>query len=141
MTDEELLKTPLAQLTREQVLLAIAAKDRQCRKIEEENKSFVKSPFKRVYCISDHLGEGVQGVVNPGTGTRHDSKSAYRKELKAHGLIELGSDAKAEVRKEIRGDYDYRKDIAKAMDQTGFMEKLQKAGSRARREAILTGRD
>lgn len=76
------------------------------------------------YVIKDDLGmKGIQSMV---TGKHHDSKAAYRKELKAHGMVEMGNDAPKEGRKELRGDFDCRPALAQAIEQTGLMDRLKK---------------
>ncbi len=76
------------------------------------------------YVISDDLG--IKGVINPVNGKQYDSKSQYYKTVKQAGMIVVGNDAKTETRREIAGDYDCRKDIAQAIEQTGAMDKLKR---------------
>lgn len=69
-----------------------------------------------VYVISDSLG--VHGIMSHADGKHYDSKSSYRKELKANGFIEMGSDAPTKPRTELRGDFsNMKRDIARAYDQ------------------------
>lgn len=124
MTGEELLKRPVRELTRDQIISAFAAKDKQWERNRKENASYTKLRQGLINVISDDLG--IKGVQNPGNGKMYDSKSNLRKAYKAQGLIEMGSDAKVTERKEIRGDYDCREALSKAIDQTGFMDKLKK---------------
>jgi hypothetical protein len=76
------------------------------------------------YVISDDLG--TKGVFNPATGKKYDSKAQYYKDVKASGMEIVGNDAKSETKRDIQGDYDCRKDIATAIEQTGAMEKLKR---------------
>lgn len=68
--------------------------------------------------ISDDLG--VQGIRNHADGKQYDSKSKYRKALKAAGCIEVGTEKIPDKPREQRGDYDSRQDIANAMNQLGL---------------------
>ncbi len=74
--------------------------------------------------VSDDLG--INGIMNPVDGKAYSSKSQYYKKVKAAGMEIAGNDAKAETKREIQGDYDCRKDIAQAIEQTGAMEKLKR---------------
>jgi len=67
--------------------------------------------------ISDHMGNGVNGLKSMGDGKLYDSKSQYRKSLKEQGLVELGTDAPTEGNSEQRGDYNCEADVAKAVRQ------------------------
>lgn len=78
----------------------------------------------RLQIIRDDLG--FQGVVNPVDGQKYDSKSQYYKAVKASGMEVIGTDAKAEKRTKTLGDFDCRRDIAQAIEQTGAMEKLKR---------------
>lgn len=72
---------------------------------------------RTVYVISDDLKAGVNGLHNPADGKMYDSKSAYYKGVKAAGCVVMGTDAKAENRKELRGDYDCTKELKEALQQ------------------------
>lgn len=98
-----------------------ALKKNQISPITQENKY-----SKNVYGIGDYINGPASSVQSMATGKVHDSKSELRREYKRHGLIEMGSDAKAMERKEIRGDYDCRRDVAQAIEQTGLMDRLKK---------------
>lgn len=80
------------------------------------------------YVISDDLG--TKGVFNPANGKTYDSKSEYGKSVKAAGMEIVGNDAPTTTRTEVRGDFDCRKDIAQAIEQTGAMDKLKREGKR-----------
>lgn len=113
----EYLTTPLCDLDKNGIAMAIAAKDRHCEIIAELNKSYIPEdkPYKG-YFISDDLG--VQGVLNHANGKVYDSKSKYYADLKASGhvIVESGMDKPQET----RGDFDARKDVAKALNQLGY---------------------
>lgn len=66
------------------------------------------------YVISDSL----DGVLNHANGKVYDSKSKYYADLKASGhvIVESGMDKPSQT----RGDFDARKDIAKALNQLGY---------------------
>lgn len=66
---------------------------------------------------SDDLG--VQGVLNPVNGKIYDSRSQYTRDVNASGHVIMGTDAKVEQRQEIKGNYDCRADVAKAIEQVG----------------------
>lgn len=113
----EYLKTPISDLTKETLIMAIAAKDRHCEVIQERNKSYIPpdKPSKSYY-IGDDLG--VQGILNHANGKFYDSKSKYYADLKASGhvVVESGMDKP----RELQGDFDARKDVAKALNQLGY---------------------
>lgn len=77
-----------------------------------------------VYVISDDLG--LHGLKNQVDGKMYDSKSNLRKSYKAHGVEEVGNDPIPDKPREQRGDYDCRADIARAMEQIGFDEKVKR---------------
>lgn len=81
--------------------------------IPEPDQVYVGGPN----VISDSLGEGVQGLTNMADGKQYDSKSAYRKSLKEHGMVEMGNDAPTEGKKSLDGDFDCAGDVKRAMEQ------------------------
>ena len=78
----------------------------------------------KFYVISDDLG--IKGIINPVDGKPYSSKSEYHKTVKKSGMEVVGNDAPTETRREIQGDYDCRRDIAQAIEQTGAMDKLKR---------------
>lgn len=69
-----------------------------------------------VHVISDSMG--VHGIQSQADGKYYDSKSQYRKSLKAHGMVEMGTDAPTKANTELRGDFsNLKRDISKAYDQ------------------------
>lgn len=113
----EYLTTPLAELDKTGIALAISAFDNHVNLIRERNKTFVPEFSARTpYIITDDLG--VQGVLNHANGKVYDSKSKYYADLKASGhvIVESGMDRP----RETRGDFDARKDVAKALNQLGY---------------------
>lgn len=120
LTNSEIdyLTTPIGQLTRETLLLAISVKDKHCELIRERNKTFVPSfsAFKP-YVVSDDLG--VHGVLNHANGKRYDSKSQYYADLKASGhvIVENGMDKP----REQRGDYNVHDALKSAAREHGFL--------------------
>ena len=115
MTDEELLHTPLKDLTSEQRLLALGAHDRYIEAVRKANKSFKPKPVKSVHhIISDELG----GIVNPADGKHYDSKSKYYKAVKASGshVVESGEMGQQQKRKQ-EGDYNVREELKQAIQQ------------------------
>ena len=71
------------------------------------------------YIISDDLG--MKGVFNHADGKLYDSKSAYKKAVKAAGLEILGNDAPRDVKPaEPKIDMnDLKRDIAQSIQQLG----------------------
>ncbi len=85
------------------------------QKIEYTNK-FVPNKFSDApSVISDSLG--VHGITSMADGKSYDSKSAYRKELKKQGFVEMGTSAPTQVDKTIRGDFVTKKEIAEAINR------------------------
>ena len=129
LTEDEmrLLKTPLAQLSREQRALAFACRERLDAKIRQENKEYGPISIGGLIVISDNLG-GVQGVRNPVNGLMYDSKSAYERAVKESGHVIVGNDSsfKEPKKREQRGNYDCRKELKLAMEQTGFSNRKRK---------------
>lgn len=73
------------------------------------------------HVISDYTGGGIDGIKSMADGKYYDSKSAYRKELKRQGLVELGNDAPTKGKgPEARiNDKELKQDIANAISQLG----------------------
>lgn len=71
--------------------------------------------------ISDYTGGGIDGIKSMADGKYYDSKSAYRKELKRQGLVELGNDAptKGKGPEAHISDKELKQDIAQAISQLG----------------------
>lgn len=84
--------------------------------IEINAEEFVTEERYALYIISDDLG--TKGVLNHANGKVYDSKSKYYADLKASGhvIVESGMDKP----REMRGDFDCRKDVAKALNQLGY---------------------
>lgn len=64
--------------------------------------------------ISDDLG--INGVLNPATGKKYDSKSQYYKSVKQAGCVVLGNDAPKEGKKTMSGDFDPKRELKAALD-------------------------
>lgn len=94
------------------------------RGLVSEYRSIPEKKFHAPYVISDDLG--IKGVMNPATGKMHDSKSNYYKDVRAAGCEIMGNDAKVQERTKPMGDFDCRKEVAMAIEQTGFMEKRKR---------------
>lgn len=73
-----------------------------------------KHIMTKTYVISDNL----DNVLNHANGKIYDSKSKYYADLKASGhvIVESGMDKP----RETMGDFDARKDVAKALNQLGY---------------------
>lgn len=110
----ECLKTPMKDLTRESLQVAISAKDKVNSNIQRENALYVRKPVSKVYLVSD----SIDPIINQANGKAYDSKSKYYADLKASGhvVVESGMDKP----REIRGDFDARKDVARALNQLGY---------------------
>lgn len=110
----ECLTTPIKDLTPETLLIAIQAKDKIIEKNRKENASFVRNFSGKPFIITD----GIDPIVNHANGKTYDSKSKYYADLKASGhiIVESGMDKP----RELRGDFDARKDVAKALNQLGY---------------------
>lgn len=88
MTDEELLRTPLREMTPAMFKLAEKARDRKLAQISKENKKFKRTPRKHLKTTTvSHLSDGMDAIRNPADGKIYDSKSAYYKSLKERGLV------------------------------------------------------
>jgi hypothetical protein len=122
---ENLLNTPIKDLTQEQLMQAITLRDQKNQKIWKENREYGPINIGGVHVISDDLG--IKGVRNPNDGKFYDSKSQYYKSLKAQGCFITGNEEPPKERKQ-RGDFDCRKELAQAIDETGFMEKINGKG-------------
>lgn len=85
----DLLKTPIKDLTPEQIMAAHELRAQKDARVRKENEEY--GPIKTgLHIISDDLG--VQGVVNPVDGKRYDSKSRYYKAISDSGahIVEAG---------------------------------------------------
>ena len=58
-----------------------------------------------------------KGIVNPADGKRYGNKQQYLDAVKRSGGKVMGNDLKAEQRKEVRGDYNVRKELTNATKQ------------------------
>ena len=79
--------------------------------------------------ISDDVGAGVNGLRHMPSGKMLDSKSAHRRETKARGLVELGSDNIPSQSPKV----DYGREVRDAHDQwvgdwNGTREQVRKMG-------------
>jgi len=97
LTEDEatLLTTPLADMDSELRSLAFQVDEKRIGLIRERNEKFVPKPVEHgsYHIISDHLGEGLKGVLNPADGKTYNSKSAYYAAIKSKGLEIMGNDA------------------------------------------------
>lgn len=91
------------------------------KEIVQEYKS-APSKYSIVNVISDDLG--TKGVRNPVDGKVYDSKSAYHKSVRAAGCQVVGNEPIPAKKREIRGDFDCRREVAQAIERTGLMEKM-----------------
>lgn len=78
--------------------------------------------YSNINVISDDLG--TKGVRNQADGKTYDSKSELRKSYKAHGVVEVGNEPIPTKKREIAGNFDCRKEVAQAIEQTGLMQQL-----------------
>ena len=67
--------------------------------------------------MTDYIAGAGGALRSQADGKMYDSKSAYRKSLKAHGMVEMGNDAPTKGRDEIRGDFDCSKELKQALEQ------------------------
>lgn len=95
---------------------------------ETENFVFQDSGVKMFNVISDSVGGGINGIKNMADGKHYDSKSAYRKALRAQGMVEMGTDAPKEGKKTLDGDFNCEKDVAQAMRQVEAYKKTGDPG-------------
>jgi len=73
---------------------------------------------RAAYVQSDYMPGGAgRSLKSMADGKQYDSKSAYRKSLKANGYVEVGDQAPTEASKEIRGDHDCRKELKEALQR------------------------
>lgn len=82
--------------------------------IDIEAQEFV-TPEK---LVGKHFDDNIDPILNHANGKVYDSKSKYYADLKASGhvIVESGMDKP----RETRGDFDARKDVAKALNQLGY---------------------
>lgn len=113
MADVNLHKTPLSQMTKEQIAAAMNADDERRRIIRRENDEYMrmrKAPaIQAPMVISDSLAD----VKNPTDGKIYDSKSAYHRQLKQAGChVYEGSPGPRQ-----KGDHDVSKELKQAIQQ------------------------
>lgn len=121
------LTTPLIELDQGGRGAAIAARDRKTHLIEQENSKFIPAPYKprRMRTVGWQT-DSMDGVRNPVDGKMYDSKSRLRRSYRENGVIEVGNEPIPTKPRETVGDFDCRKEVAQAIEQTGFMEKRKK---------------
>lgn len=103
-----------------------------CRMVDYDN---IKVPehcgklMDRVYTvpmiISDYLGEGVKGVLNPVNGQKYDSRSAYEKAVRDSGCVIVGNDAPTKTRKPTN-DIDWKAAVRETVTQKNFSNRKGK---------------
>ena len=112
-----LITKPLAHMTVAEVKAAGSIISKLDDMIAKENAKFKKlAKFSAPMVINDTI----DGVLNPATGKRYDSKAKYYADLKAtgHMVVEAGM---SEKHRETRGDFDVRKELKQAAQQHGFI--------------------
>lgn len=77
------------------------------------------SESKKFYVISDHLGEGASGVLNPVDGKKYDSKSAYYRTVKEAGCYVMGNDAPTSDNRKPQ-KIDWKQAVAEACNKAGI---------------------
>lgn len=87
-----------------------------------EKYSSASTNLSKFNVISDDLG--IKGVSNPVDGKLYDSKSAYYKTVRSAGCQIVGNDPIPTKKREMVGDFDCRREVAQAIEQTGLMEKM-----------------
>lgn len=121
----EILSLPLGDLIADGKLkIALAIDDKRRSFVKAENKKFVPKKRKPFFSkpISDHLGEGVQGVLNHVDGKMYDSKSNFEKAVKAKGCRVVGNDwnkseYKTPLERGVRGNFDVRGELKEAIQK------------------------
>jgi hypothetical protein len=89
--NEALLKTPINELTRDQVTQAFIALEDKFQRIAEENKLFKPSNVKtKVYVQSDYIESG--SIKSMADGKIYDSKSKYYQSVKDAGCVIVGNE-------------------------------------------------
>jgi len=117
-SDEIALVTkPIANLTVLELKQGIAIISKLDGIIAKENAKFKATKgMSRPNVINDTI----DGVLNPATGKRYDSKAKYYADLKATGHMVVESGMHSDKR-EIRGDFDVRKELKQAAQQHGLI--------------------
>ena len=103
--------------------------DKDLDAILERGSNYFEERPQGPAVISDDVGAGVNGLRHMPSGKMLDSKSAHRRETKARGLVELGSDNIPPQRQSI----DYGREVRDAHDQwvgdwNGTREQVRKMG-------------
>lgn len=83
----------------------------ECIQAQESKAAAFPTPM----VSGDTLSKPLQSMA---TGKWHTSKSAMRREYKAHGFVELGTER---VRPKAPGPVDYRPTIARALQRHGII--------------------
>lgn len=123
-TDEAtILTTPIEELSKAGVP-CWESWDKRNKLVIEKNKSHKWTLTYAPMIISDTIGTrtNTDGVLNPATGKKYDSKSEYYRDTKAAGCEIMGNDAPTESKREMRGNFDCRRELAQAIDQTNFLQ-------------------
>lgn len=115
MTDEELLKTPLRELTAEQKTQAVLANERRIAANLDENKKFKPSVSIGLHIMSDDFKDGA--IFCPADGKTYDSKSMYKKAVKSKGYEIVGE--KQSPTKPVVQDIDWKSAVAETLERMG----------------------
>lgn len=115
MTDEELLRTPLSQLTADQKRMACDALDRRTEATRKENKKFKPSISIGLHVCSDDFKTGP--MFCPADGKTYDSKSAYKNAVKSKGYEIVGD--KQTPTRPVQKDIDWKGAVAETLNKMG----------------------
>jgi hypothetical protein len=115
MTDEELLKTPLRELTSEQKTQALMAYERKVAAVMAENKKFKPSLTIGIHIMSDDFKDGA--IFCPADGKTYDSKSAYKKAVKSKGYEIVGE--KQSPTRPVEQQIDWKGAVAETLERMG----------------------
>lgn len=110
---KDLLTTPLAALTPEEKLAAMHARDDLDAATREENKAFTPSGVGLPHIISDHFSGG--DLYSHADGKMYDSKSAYKRAVKAAGYEICGEGIKPQKPK--TSEIDWKGAVAETLER------------------------
>lgn len=112
---KDLLNTPLSELSAEEKTAAVHARDALDAKNYAENKRYKPLSAGVPHIISDHFASG--DLYSHADGKTYDSKSAYKKAVKAAGYEICGEGIKPQKPKE--SEINWNGAVAETLERMG----------------------
>lgn len=111
----EIINTAFAELSHEMRAVAFSISDKMVSNNHEHNKNYRSKGIKIGIQDKDILLKN--GVKSQADGRIYGNRRDYNDHLKRHDVVEIGDQAPIHASKEIRGDFECRKELHDAIKQ------------------------